>query len=277
MVKPVLILVAVLAGGLAVAYLAPQELKDDATNLAVTPALQTAEDAPLAARVQELERVIAEERQARQLLQEELLYLTEEIELLRDGRRAAAAVPADSATVTTEPAVETRRERFARRNSPEFRTQRLIDAGFSPERAELILQREAQARLSMMEARYAAQRSGDDVDYRALRQADAAAFRNELGPVEYERYLEGTGRSTAVVVGSVLDTSPAQQVGLQPGDRIVNYDGTRIYNMSDLNQAMLAGQAGETVAAQIIRDGVTMQVAVRRGPLGITAGRGGRR
>lgn len=276
MVKPVLIVTALFAGGLAVAYLLPPEPAGNRNDAAPAAGGPADREAPLAARVQELERVIAEERQARQLLQEELLYLTEEIEALREGTAASKAASASAAPVVAEPPAETRRDRFARRNSPEYLTQRLVDAGFSPERAQWILQREAQTRLSMMEARFAAQKSGENVDYGALRRAEADALRNELGPVDYERYLEGTGRSTAIVVGSVLDTSPAQRVGLQPGDRIVNYDGTRVYNMSDLNRAMLAGEAGETVAAQIIRDGVAMQVAVRRGPLGITAGRGPR-
>lgn len=234
---------------------------------------------PLVERLLKLENALNEERQARQLLQDELVYLTEEIESLRavTGEIPGQPVATTTSEAVTVSAAASRRERVASRNSPEYRIQRLVDAGISPERAEWILQREDQSRLAQMEARYEAQRSGERADYRALRQAEAEAFRNELGAADYERYLKGTGRSTSVVVGSVLDTSPAQNVGIQSGDEIVSYAGTRVYNLADLNRIMLEGAAGETVTAQIVRDGVTMQVAVRRGPLGITAARGGRR
>lgn len=282
MLKLVLAALAVVAGGIAVAYFVPSASDSTATFSGVSVEGSSADPASmsLAERVQSLERTIVEERLARQLLQDELLYLTEEIESLRElggelTNSASVASVTDAAPATDSAA--TRRERFANRNSPEYRVQRLVDAGISPERAAWILQRESQIRMDMMEARYAAQRSGERVNYGALQQAETDAFRNELGAADYERYLEGTGRSTSVVVGSVLDTSPAQNVGIQPGDEIVSYGGTRIYSMSDLNRAMLEGESGETVAAQIVRDGVTMQVAVRRGPLGITAGRGRRR
>lgn len=229
-------------------------------------------------RLAALERAIADERQARQVLQEELLYLTGELERLQGddpdpGARAATPVTAAS----TGESDRGRRWQGGGRDSPDLRAQRLIDAGLSAERAEWVLQREAALRMAAMEARYEAQRSGERVDYGALRQREVEAFRNELGAADYERYLEGTGRSTAVVVGSVIDTSPAQSAGLQPGDRIVRYGGERVYNMGDLNRAMLSGQAGESVTAEVVRDGVSMQVALRRGPLGITSRRGGRR
>ncbi|MGB5352241.1 MAG: PDZ domain-containing protein [Woeseia sp.] len=282
MIKLVLSAIAVLATAIAVAYMLPSA-SDSRASAEFNDKNDVGRDAaslPLERRLAALERTIAEERQARQLLQEELLFLTEEIESLRvDGApargRAAAAETQEVVAVAEGPGA--RRERFANRNSAEYRVQRLIDAGFSPERAEYLYQRESALRMSLIEARYEAERNGDAENLGSLRQAEMEAFRNELGPSEYERYLEGTGRSTSVVVGSVLDTSPAQRVGIQPGDEILSYGGTRVYNMSDLNRAMQAGVAGETVAAEIVRDGVTMQVALKRGPLGITTGRRGRR
>lgn len=283
MVKLAISIIVVLAGGIAVAYLVPSAPAPSAQRGVAAPIATTGVDyssLPLEQRLLALERTIGEERQARQLLQEELVYLTEEVESLREqaGDLPEASPAAISAAVTPDSSVaQNRRGRFGDRNSPEYRVQRLVDAGISPDRAEWILQREAQVRLSLMEARYAAQRSGEPTDYGALQQEEMAAFRNELGSADYERYLEGTGRPTSVVVGSVLDTSPAQNVGILPGDEIVNYAGSRVYNMSDLNRAMLEGVAGETVTATVVRDGVTMQIALRRGPLGITAGRARRR
>lgn len=282
MVKLVLSAIAVLVTAIAVAYILPSDNDSQASAefSGANDAGRGAVSLPLEQRLEALERTIAEERQARQLLQDELLYLTDEIESLREDRVPARgrAGPADAqevVAVAEGPAA--RRERFANRNSAEYRVQRLVDAGFSPERAEWLMQRESAMRMSLIEARYAAERNGDAESLGSSRQAELEAFRNELGPSEYERYLEGTGRSTSVVVGSVLDTSPAQRVGIQPGDEILRYGGTRVYSMSDLNRAMQAGAAGETVAAEIVRDGVTMQVALKRGPLGITTGRRGGR
>ncbi|MGB5246486.1 MAG: PDZ domain-containing protein [Woeseia sp.] len=277
MSKTIAIVAICLAGGFAAArWLAPAAT---APSLSQLPG-RIAASQPLLQRLEKLENALGEERQARQVLQEELFYLTEEIESLRDDKAASrrsdrSTETAQSVTVSEGPNAS--RERFANRNSAEYRVQRLIDAGFSPERAEYLYQRESALRMSLIEARYEAERNGDEENLGSLRQAEMEAFRNELGPSEYERYLEGTGRSTSVVVGSVLDTSPAQRVGIQPGDEILSYGGTRVYNMSDLNRAMQAGVAGETVAAEIVRDGVTMQVALKRGPLGITTGRRGRR
>lgn len=282
MVRLAISIIVVLAGGIAVAYLLPAA-REPATARSALPADNVFADhssLPVAERLAALERTIQEERQARQLLQEELVYLTEEVAALRQQSDEPATMVragnnADEAQ--GDAAASLRRSRYENRDSQEYRVQRLVDAGISPDRAEWILQREAQIRLSLMEARYEAQRSGEASDYGAQQQAEMTAFRNELGSADYERYLEGTGRPTSVVVGSVLDTSPAQNVGIQPGDEIISYAGTRVYNMSDLNRAMLEGVAGETVTAQVVRDGVTLQVAIRRGPLGITAGRGRRR
>jgi len=170
-----------------------------------------------------------------------------------------------------EAAVTKIAERSARRaNRPGGRAERLVDAGFSPERAEWIVQRESRYRMAMLEARHEAERTGNYEDYNEIRAAEQQAFENELAQGEYERYLEATGRPTSVVVTGVMDTSPAQRVGLQPGDRILSYGGMRIYSMSDLNRATLAGDAGETVYLQIEREGMPMQLAIPRGPVGIT-------
>jgi S1-C subfamily serine protease len=105
------------------------------------------------------------------------------------------------------------------------------------------------------------------------RTAASDALRNELGDADYERYLDASSRPTSVAVSGVLDSSPAQRAGLQPGDQIVRYDGKRIFSMSDLTRRTLEGQPGEQVVVDILRDGVSMQVAVPRGPIGISGGR----
>jgi len=272
MKKIALIIAAALAGSFAAGYYLPQPKSGDTPALDNPPLQNNAELAAIAERVDSLEQMLLQERQARQLLQEELLYLTNEFDAVRGsaGRgpvRADATSPGQDEVARSR---ETARQRYASRNSAEQRTQLLIDGGFSPERAATIVQREAKLRMDILEARYEAQRSGDFTAFEQVRNQQTNLFRDELGPVEYERYLEANDRPTSVVIGNVIDTSPAQRVGLQPGDSIVRYDGTRVYNYGDLTRATLAGEGGDTVVVDVIRDGAPMQVTVPRGPLGVT-------
>ena len=216
---------------------------------------------PIEQRLLELERAVSEERQARQLLQEELVYLTAELDELRPS-------PADAVAVTASgPAGEQ-----SRRRTRLSRSEQLVAAGFAPDRVAWIEQREAQLQLELLDARYEAQRSGDYDTYRQLRERSGDVLRDELGPADYERYLEGTGRPTSITVSSVMDGSPAQRAGLRPGDEIVSYGGRRTYSMSDLSDAIVDGQPGQTVLVNIVRDGIPMQVALPRGAVGISGG-----
>jgi uncharacterized coiled-coil protein SlyX len=228
---------------------------------------------PIEQRLLELERAVSEERQARQLLQEELVYLTAELDELRPSPRFTASDASETgspdavAVTTSGPAAET-----SRRRARLSRSEQLVAAGFAPDRAAWIEQREAQLQLELLDARYEAQRSGDYDAYRQLRERSGDVLRDELGPTDYERYLEGIGRPTTITVSSVMDGSPAQRAGLRPGDEIVSYGGRRTYSMSDLSDAIVDGQPGQTVLVNIVRDGIPMQVALPRGAVGISGG-----
>ncbi|MEQ8205608.1 MAG: PDZ domain-containing protein [Woeseia sp.] len=262
--------VIMLLAGFAVARFIPAETPAAPPTVASGAAVHFDDSQPIEQRLLTLERALGVERQARQLLQEELVYLTEEIDRLRPAAERSAATAASTASAESE---ESGPRRSFRRNSREPRSEQLLAAGFSPARAEWIAQRESQLELDMLEARYEAQRSGDFSDLRQARDESAKTFRDELGAEDYERYLEATGRSTSVTVSSVLDGSPAQTAGLRPGDRIVSYAGNRTYSMSDLNDAIVQGQPGQTVLVDIVRDGIPMQVALPRGAVGIMGGR----
>lgn len=226
--------------------------------------------APLEDRVQALEYALGSERYARQLLQDELLYLTAEIEELNAGRSIVTAAEAEpSAATVAEP------PRFNRssRNRGEDRVAQLERAGFSAGQAEAIAQREAELQMAALQARYEAGQSGDMATFYRSRGAIDDTLRTELGEADYERYLAATGQSTSVAVGSIIESSPAQRAGLQHGDRIVRYDGQRVYGMSDLTRQTLDGTPGEQIMVDILRDGMPMQVVLPRGPLGISGGR----
>jgi hypothetical protein len=226
--------------------------------------------APVDTRLAALEQAVRTERQARHLLQEEVFFLTEELERLIAGDAVLETAPeiTDAAQVAS-----VTRGNVRGRNAPENRAARLVAGGFTEGEAEWIVRRESELQMESLQARYDADRNGTQQDYFQNRQATAFALREELGDTDYERYLESNGRSTRVAVSTVLESSPAQMAGLQMGDEIINYDGRRVFSMSDLNRETLQGEAGQNVVIDFMREGIQMQVAIARGPVGIMGGR----
>jgi C-terminal processing protease CtpA/Prc len=225
-------------------------------------------------RIRALEAAVAEERNARQLLEDELQALYGEIELLSDERAANDA--RDEAQVADTVEVRNRIEEFRQRRDGqggEGRVERLIAAGFAPDRAAWIVQRESELQMEAMQARFDARVSGEPVNPFDPSLNSASALRAEIGDTEYEQYLQANNRSTAVAIGSILESSPAQRAGLQAGDQIVRYDGTRVFDTSDLNQQTMLGEPGQSVVVDITRDGIPMQVVLPRGPIGVSTDR----
>lgn len=223
-------------------------------------------------RIAALEQAVSDERQARQLLQEEVFYLTSELEILADLRipPRADASPVES---QGDESGDSRREAIRRRNSREGRVERLVAAGFLPSQADWILQREQELQMQSLQERFDAERSGEPIDWVANRNQSGDALREELGEADYERYLEANNRSTNVSVSSVIESSPAQIAGLQPGDEIFRYDGQRVFSMTDLTRQTMVGEPGQNVAVDVMRNGNLVQVVMPRGPVGITGGR----
>lgn len=225
-------------------------------------------------RIRALEIAVAQERNARQLLEDELRVLYAEIDELGDAR--------DAQDERDEPAVAeaqgnslaldaTRRARTDR--SPEGRRIALEKAGFAPDRAEWIIQREAQLQVQAMQARFDARRSGEPMDPFDIGLNPDSALRAEIGDIEYEQYLTANGRPTAVQVGSVIESSPGQLAGLQSGDQITGYDGQRVFSTMELTQQTMQGEPGGSVVVDIVRDGAPMQIVLPRGPIGVTTRR----
>jgi C-terminal processing protease CtpA/Prc len=243
------------------------------TDTAVTPG-QFDSSAATEQRILALETAVSEERQARQLLEDELLFLFAELEQLeadREVRRSAdeeireARGNVDSESVARRLQFREERETTGRRDA-------MVKAGMSPDRADYILRRESEMRFEQMQAAYQARNSGESLDpiYRNFN-ADAM-LREEIGDTEYETYLEANNRSTSIGVSSVMASSPGERAGLQAGDEIVGYDGQRVFSTSELIQHTMAGGDGNVVV-DVMRDGSPMQVVVPRGPIGVETGR----
>ncbi len=230
-------------------------------------------------RIRALEQAVSEERAARQLLEDELFALIDEVEQLRsDAAGQAQTEPLVAGSggaggmrvfqgaqvgVSTPEAARDQRRREA-----------LVKAGFDSEEAERILRRESELRMEVMQARFEARMNGEAFDPYNSELNPAQRLAEELGEERYERYLEANNRSTSIAINSVLESSPAQAAGLLPGDRIVRYGGERVYSVGDLTRQTMQGDPGENVVVDVMRDGAPMQVVLPRGPLGIMGGRG---
>jgi hypothetical protein len=260
-----------LVAGLAVgAWLA----SDDDADAAKTPAGDAAGRQPLEERILSLEQLIAEERQARLALERQVMALTETTERLMAGTLSPVPGGADdAASDERRTSAEPRRRRDFVNLMQRFEERRLgslVNGGFSEDEARRILRQESEAEFGAMQEAWEAHRQGEAVDPMESMRASQDLLRAELGDAEYERYLAAIGQPTSVQVTRVLDGSPASSIGLEPGDQIVSYDGTRVFDVADLRRLTLDGQPGEDVVIEIDRDGVRMQLSVPRGPVGIS-------
>lgn len=278
MPKAVIATIAILLTGVVVAAWVGLESEPPSAS-PVTAVAAFDPDAGVEERLAALEAAVIAEREARQLLEEEILVLYEEIETLE----ALAATPAGpgggvgSVTAGTTATSVTQGVRTIRgsRDDPAERIRAYVEAGFSESRAEWLVSREGELRMEAMQAQYEAAREGETGNRWQYFIDSDQQMRAELGEAEYEMYLTAIGRPTAVNVGQVYDSSPGQSAGLQPGDRITHYDGARIYSAWELSRQTLEGEAGENVVIIVERDGNPIQLVVPRGPIGIQS-RGGR-
>ena len=231
--------------------------------------------APIDERIRALEQAVSDELYARQLLQEEVFYLTSELELMSNMTELSppGAPAEDGADEEPGDSRRSRREEYRRRNSIEGRVERLIEAGFLPSQASMIVSRESELQMESLRARYEAERNGDPTDYWRNRNLTSETIRQELGDADYERYLVANNRSTSITVSSVIESSPAQSAGLQAGDEIIRYDGERVFSMTDLTRQTMDGTAGQNIVVDIMRNGTSMQIVMPRGPVGISGGR----
>ena len=223
-----------------------------------------------------LQQMIVAERNARMVLEDQLQALLDDIERIdSSGSRTIA----ESRQRAEEIQRESRR-REAGRERPDYATliqrmqerrlKSLVDGGFSEDEARRILQQESEAQYKALQAAHDAQRNGERTNAFSMVNDPGSLLREELGDVEYERYLKAQGQPATVQVTQVLGSSPGDRAGIQPGDEIVSYNGERVFSVNDLRALTLQGTAGEDVVVEIERDGVRMQLNVQRGPVGIT-------
>lgn len=218
------------------------------------------------------------------MLEARVAALTDELTQLRSGpspSRSESSVPTETTGVlATAELMRALAERSGAQSVPDDAAAqqgrdrtvgRLIEGGFAPARAEWVQRRSEELVLEFMQARYNAERNGEALpsDYFVEQ-----SLREELGDAEYEQYLTALGRPASVSVVNVLPSSPAELAGLQIGDRIVSYSGTRLFDMRELNALILEGRPGESVVIEVERNGLRIPLVVPRGPLGIAMSSG---
>jgi hypothetical protein len=248
--------------------------RDDATSAYVAAAADAAGTPESMARLEQLERIVEEEREARLALEDTLAMLFEELEQL-EGRGARAAERRDDPS--DEDAATRRGSRRPDRNEVEWmrnfmerRVGRLVEGGFSEDEARRILQQESEATFKSMQMAWEAQRSGEPLDPFDRLLNPQSLLREELGDTAYARYLAVQGQPTSISVTQVMSGSPGSSAGLEPGDQLVSYDGERVFTVGDLRNLTMQGEPGQDVVIEVERDGVRMQLTVPRGPIGIT-------
>ncbi len=276
MVRSIAAVAVSLIAGFAVAvWLLGEGSSGDVRSVPDPEAGQFDSSSPAEERLRRLERAIAEEREARVALEEQLRALLDEVERIDvDGPRVLSERQAQAEEMKRQARQDAQQRprdiSTMMRNMQERRLKSLIDGGFPDDEARRILQLESAVQYQALQAAHEAQRAGESLDQQSLIDRPQALLRQQLGDSDYERYLEAQGQATAVRVTQVLDSSPGSRAGLQPGDEIVSYNGERVFTVSDLRSLTLQGTAGEDVVIEIERAGVRMQLNVQRGPVGIT-------
>lgn len=281
MLKTLAFVIAGLIAGFALAFWflpgAPTAASDLTTS-AVAPDGPANGASASTARLASLEDALAAEVEQRVALEARLGELAAEVEALRaSAARSSDTRDASEGRVLDEATRQALRERVRNAGPPSAdeierrQIDRLVAAGFAPDRAEWINRRTQELRVQQMQAQYEATREGRPLDP-AVQLGVERTLRNELGDAEYERYLQALNRPTNVDVLQVLASSPAERAGLKPGDQIVAYNGARVFDVQELTALTFQGSPGESVVVEIRRDGQPLQLVVPRGPLGVTGG-----
>ena len=150
----------------------------------------------------------------------------------------------------------------------------LVKAGLDEESANAIVQKQSELEYKKLDLQDRARRDGN-MNSRAFRDEMRAlnqqkiSLRKEVGDEIYDRFLYETGQNNRMQVSTIMSSSPAERIGLQPGDIITSYGNNKILDWSDIRHATAEGARGEYVTLNIIRNGEPMNLMVERGPLGI--------
>lgn len=260
------------AGVLALQWQSPEQPgAAEATGLA---RLFPAEEQSLEQRLQKMEAALRDTHQ----IQNQLFELVEEMRSRLEDNPGSQRPPAQAGASGRGAAAQADyRDRYQRHREMQY--QRLVDAGLAPERAEFILSVQERLQHEQMKLAYEFHHTADksSEQARALQQQlelhrnPHGVLEQELSEREFELYQQGFGYRQEMRVNRVLEGTPAQSAGLQPGDRILSYNGKRVYHFGELQSQVMQVEPGKTVPVEIQREGSSgrQTIYVPSGPLGI--------
>ena len=220
-------------------------------------------------RIESLSRILDQEIRERHALSEELEKLRSEFQELNQNLRSrverafqeteTTSQQSQGSTSGIQPSVE----------------ERLVASGFTQDQLASFARLEAEDQMRQIELNDRARREGWVNSPRYYEEVQALAsggssVRELLGDEDYDRYMFARGLPNRIAVQNVIDTSPAQEAGIQNGDIIVAYAGQKIFSTRDLTELRSSGTLGEQVTIDIIREGRRLQLTMPRGPIGVS-------
>ncbi|MEO0422171.1 MAG: PDZ domain-containing protein [Pseudomonadota bacterium] len=254
----------------------PSGTFDDTTNRAPWERGSRSTAAPADESLNALSQRLTAETRAREALMEQIASLQDQVEAL-EQRLAGNSSPELDPDALAEAALSqtlAELETVAAASPDERELRRFIDAGFAPDRAADLKARQDELSLQRLFLRDQARREGwmGSERYRTeLAQINEGVeqLRSELGDDDYDRFLYATGRPNRVLVRTTLTGGPAQEAGLQPGDAILSYDGSRVFDTRSLVTMTQGGSFGTPTSIEVERDGERLVLYIPRGPLGL--------
>ena len=255
---------------------------DNTTNLlALTPELRT--------EIEQLRADLNESKQERDAMRKELTALQDQLSNIENNLEyegittneetlavsGSTQLPAGSETIGTS----TNAFGFGRgRLSDENRTDSLRAAGVDDQTIASIAERTDQYELARLELIDRATRDGgrgSEEFHEELEELEESRvdIRDEIGDEAYDEYLINAGRDNRVIIDSVINGSAASIAGIQTGDVIYSYAGSRIFTTRELQRATREGNRGEYIDVEVLRnDGEQQFYSIERGPMGVTLG-----
>jgi hypothetical protein len=225
------------------------------------------DSARFVADIAELERLLQYEINARQELEKKFELLSQKGANFDSGSQSFLE------TESTESVSSDGESDVSTADRGWFNEQALIDSGMGSSQASELKGHFEQLEMERLYLRDRSIReSWSREKYReAVQSLDSkeGELENQLGESMYDSYLYASGRPNRVSVTSVFPSAQAGIAGIVSGDHIIRYDNQRIYNGFGLREATTGGNAGDTVALEVERDGKTIQFYLVRGPLGI--------
>ena len=205
--------------------------------------------------------------------EQERVWLAERIATLEAVTGRPETYP-DTGTGT--PATEANKIPESTASAKTFRTsvEALIATGIPTEQAAFIQARLDEYDLKQLHMQDRASREGwlKTARYRKEQREAQNAYqelRPEIGDDAYDRMLYALGRTNRVVVRDIMQNSTAEQYDLRANDRIIEYDGQRVFTSQELNMLVTQGVAGAPVLLRVQRDEQQLDFYLPHGPIGI--------